>query len=167
MKRTVALCVVLSGVLSAFAQQDDYQQFSMDGWNVYNGTGSSLRIKNDRQGIVVSGTASAVPKGAAGYVLETKTDIRGLAGKTRVKFKVSGIAGNDAFRSRQLFKLEINGKPLVSVSPGMTGTDDERYVIPKNDEFIFDLSNMRSIRKIELVFWNLTVSNVRIEMFVR
>jgi hypothetical protein len=166
MKRIVALCVVLSGVLSAFAQQDNYQQFRMAGWNVYNGTGSSLKIKNDGPGIVVSGTASAVDKGGAGYVLETKTDIRGLAGRTRVKFKVSGITGNDAFRNDQLFKLEINGKPLVSISPGMTGMTDEKYVISENGEFIFDLSNIRSIRKIELVFWNLTVSNVRIEMFV-
>jgi hypothetical protein len=165
MKKVLILYIVLSAALPAFAQQDGYDPFPLLGWTFYKSAGSNLNAQTDGLGIIVSGA------GSGGSVVQVQTGDLGLGGKTRLKVTVSGIVdagGNaDVFNRSRLFKLEINGTPLATVTPGMINLVDRTYVNALNYEFEFDISAIRSIRKMELVFFDMKVSALKIGMSVR
>jgi hypothetical protein len=163
MKRMVLVSIMLAAALSLFGQEGKRTQVDMFGWIPWNGTGSALNIAPAGMGIRISGKASSVAGGGAGYVLESTGDI-GFDGKNKIIIKISGIT-DDRFDSFKLFKLEINGKTLSTTSDGMVNRNDNTFVNARNGECSFTISGQR-IRKIGLIFFNCEVKGINFEMFV-
>ena len=165
MKRIVLVSVLAAAALPLLAQTGgDWQQFDLFGGQVYNKTGSTLNIRPDGAGIKLSGTASGVKGGGGGYVIDITQDLE-FSGRSRLKIKVSGIRDTDKFDMGKLLKLELNNAALGTETAGMKNRNDPTFINARNGEAEYDISRLRNIRKINLVFFNCTVGDVKIEVF--
>jgi hypothetical protein len=161
----VLAIALIAAVLPVFAQTGGgRQQFDLFGGKGYNGSGSTLRFDMDGKALKVSGTASGISNGGGGYVIETRENLE-FSGKQRLIVKVSGITGADRFDTGKLLKLELNNTAQITVTDEMRNRNDQAYINARNGEAVFDISRLRNIRKINLVFWNCTVADVKIEVF--
>ena len=153
MKKVFFTAILLTaGIVTLSAQQVVY---SFIGWTPWG----SLQIRNAGDGIVVSGTTSS----NSGIAIETRNP--GLGGRNRIILEISGITETDDFDVGKLVKLEINNVARSDTGGNMNRNDPE-YLNARNGEYIFDISALRDIRKIELVFHKCTVKSLRIDMFV-
>jgi hypothetical protein len=132
---------------------------------MYKGTSSSLNFTVEDGALVVSGTASGVsPGGGGGYIIESRGNLE-FDGYRKLIVKVSGISAADRFDAQKLLKLELNKRPQQTLTPGMKNRNDPDYINAQNGEAEFNLSGLRNIKSINLVFFNCAVSGVRIEVF--
>jgi hypothetical protein len=161
MKRRILAGLLLAAALPLFAQEGGRQRFDFFGGIVYNKKSPALRIAVDDLGLKVSGTAS---EDAGGYVIEIRENLE-FSGRRRLIVKVSGVTGADKFDAGKLLKLELNNAPQTTVTAGMKNRNDSTYINARNGEAVFDISGLRNIRKINLVFFNCTVADVKIEVF--
>jgi hypothetical protein len=156
---------LLMAAMAVFAQQPGgRERFDLFGGNDYNKASSNLVFGFDDLALKVSGTASGGAGGGAGYVIETREPLEFNKGN-RLIVKVSGIRITDKFDAVKLFRLELNGAAQRTETQTMRNRNDPDYINARNGEAEFNLSNLRNIRKIELVFFNCTVGDVKIEMF--
>jgi hypothetical protein len=161
MKKMILVSAVIAAALPVFAQT----QFDLPGGNSYNGSGSTLKFTMDDMAIRVSGTASGdINGGGGGYVIDAQTYLA-FSGKQRLIIRVSGISGADTFDAFKLLKLELGNKAQTTVTEGMKNRNDPTYINARNGEAVFNISSLRNIRKINLVFFNCTVADVKIEVF--
>jgi hypothetical protein len=162
MKRIVLLCAVLTAALALSAQEGEWQEFDLFGGYSYP-DGSALSFASDGAGLLVTGTASK----AAGYVIEANRQNLVFSGKSRLKIKVSGITGKEKFDAAKLLKLELANEVMNTSTAGMKNLNDPDYINARNGEAEFDISRLRNIRKINLVFYDCTVADVKIEVFYK
>jgi hypothetical protein len=165
MKRAV-LAGMLAAALPLLAQTDGgWRQFDLFGGSAYNGAGSTLNISPTGAGIRVSGTASGIQiGGGGGYVIDIPQNLE-FSGRSRLKIRVSGIRDTDKFDAWKLLKLELNNTARITETTGMRNGNDPLYINARNGEAEYDISLLRNIRKLDLVFFNLTVAEVKIEVF--
>jgi hypothetical protein len=164
MNHCVLTGLLLAAALPLFAQDGGRQQFDLFGGNVYNEKSPALRIINDGPALLVSGTAS---EDGGGYVIESRENLE-FSGKKRLIIKVDGVKTTDKtdkFDASKLLKLELGNKPQTTVTAGMKNRNDPTYINARNGEAVFDISGLRNIRKINLVFFNCTVEGIKIEVF--
>jgi hypothetical protein len=163
MKRTV-LAVFLLAALScaAWAQNGDWQQFDLFGGNGYPENGA-LTFSDDGMALKVSG---AIRGAAGGYVIENRENLP-FSGKTRLKIRVSGVQAADEYDALKLLKLELGNTTLTTATAGMMNRNDSGFINARNGEAEFDISRLRNIRKLNLVFFNCAVTDVKIEVFYR
>jgi hypothetical protein len=164
MKKMILASAIIAAALPVFAQ-DGRQQFDLFGGNSYNSSGSTLKFAIDDMAVRVSGTASGdINGGGGGYVIDAKINLA-FSGSQRLIVRVSGISGADKFDAFKLLKLELDNKAQATVTEGMKNRNDPVYINARNGEAVFDISRLRNIRKINLVFFNCAVSDVKIEVF--
>jgi hypothetical protein len=158
--------VLVTAAWSLVAQEDGRHVFDLYGGVMYRGTGSqTLKITVEGAGLVVSGRASGVtPGGGGGYVIEARENLEFNGYKTLI-IKVSGISDADNFDTSKLLKLELNKRARQTSTTAMRNRNDPDYINARNEEAEFDLSALRNIRSVNLVFFNCEMKNVRIEMF--
>jgi hypothetical protein len=166
MKRLAVLAVLLTAGLWLYAQQGGRQQFDLYGGNGYDGTDSALRFKEDGMALVVSGTASGVvPHGGGGYIIDGKAKLE-FSGKSRLIIRVSGIGEGDRFNGNRMLKLELNRAALQTGTPEMRNRIDPNYINARNGrEAVFDISKMKNITSMNLIFFDCTMADVKIEVF--
>jgi hypothetical protein len=165
MKRLIFAGALFLAAAAVFAQQaGGRQQFDLFGGDGYNGTGSQLVFALDGPALKVSGTASGAANGGGGYVIETKEPLE-FNNKSRLIVKVTGIRGTDTFDAVKLLKLELNDRAQTTVTPGMLNRNDAYYINARDGEAVFNISALRNIRKINLVFFNCTITDMKIEVF--
>jgi hypothetical protein len=156
---------MLTAALWLYAQQGGRQQFDLFGGNGYKGTDSMIKFTNEDMALVVSGRASGVvPRGGGGYIIETRENLE-FSGGTRLIIRVSGLDDRDVFNGRRMYKLELNKRPQQTITAGMKNRVDPDYVNARNGEAVFDLSRLGGIKSINLVFFDCTVANLKIEVF--
>jgi hypothetical protein len=160
MKKRVLAGILLAAALPLFAQ-DGRQQFDLFGGNVYKDKSPALQIVNDGAALVVSGTATG---GGGGYVIETRENLE-FNGRERLIVKVSGVKSTDRYDAQKLLKLELNDRVQTTVTAGMKNRNDPAYINARDGEAVFDISALRNIRKLNLVFFNCAMSGVKIEVF--
>jgi hypothetical protein len=163
---TALVAAVLLLAVPVFAQTSSgRQQFDLFGGIGYNGSGSAIQFDMDGMALKVSGRASGISSGGGGsYVIETRENLE-FSGRQRLIIRVSGITEADQFDTGKLLKLELNNTAQTTVTDGMRNRNDQTYINARNGEAVFDISRLRNIRKINLVFWNCTVADVKIEVF--
>ncbi|MDR0637613.1 MAG: hypothetical protein LBG27_01705 [Spirochaetaceae bacterium] len=169
MKRMVLVTALLAAVLVAalpvFAQTGGGRhQFDLFGGDGYKGSGSTLRFDIDGMALKVSGTASGIPNGGGGYVIDARENLA-FSGNQRLIIRVSGVRGTDTFDAFKLLKLELNNAAQTTITDGMKNRNGPTFINARNGEAVFDISRLRNIRKINLVFFNCTVEAVKIEVF--
>jgi hypothetical protein len=165
MKRTVVTLIMLTAALRLFAQQDGRQQFDLYGGEEYDGTNSSLNFVVEGMTLVVSGTASGVtPGGGGGYIIESRENLE-FNGSSRLIIRVFGIDSADKFNTQRLLKLELNKRPQQTATATMKNRIDPDYINARNGEAVFDISRLRNIKSINLVFFDCAMRDVRIEIF--
>ena len=140
------------------AQQSSREPFDFFGGALWLQEGNLQMWHDDDYALVFSGTAG---RGGAGYVIESRN--LGLERKQRLILVVSGIVTSDRFDLNKLVKLEINGIPIQS--GGNMNRNDPNFLNARNGEYTFDISGIVDIRKINLVFVNCSIGNVKIVMF--
>ena len=161
MKKTLLLVILFMVALgTAAAQQGGREAYDLFGGEAWVKEGD-LNVRHDGLGLVFSGTAG---RGGAGYVVESRN--LGLERKQRFILVVSGITDADKFDFGKLLKLELNGNAAI-VTSGREGMNrnDPNYLNARNVEYVFDISNIRNIRKINLVFYNCSIGSVEIKVF--
>ena len=165
MNRGVLAGLLIMAAGTVFAQTgSSRQQFDLPGGNVYNQVGSALTFENEGMALKVSGTASGVAGGGGGYVIEIEENLE-FSGGRRLIVNVSGIKNTDKFDAFKLLKLELNDKAQTTVTAGMKNRNDPDYINARNGEAVFDISRLRNIHKINLVFFNCAIEDVKIEVF--
>jgi hypothetical protein len=166
MKKLTALIVMLTAGLWVYAQQGGRQQFDLFGGNGYNGTDSTLRFRDEGMALVVSGRASGVtPRGGGGYIIESKENLE-FKDKSRLIVRVTGIGEDDRFEGRRMLKLELDKRPQQTITAEMKNRIDPDFINARNDTVaVFDISRLRNIKSINLVFFDCTVENLKIEVF--
>jgi hypothetical protein len=162
MRKTMAAGMLLAVALPLLAQAGDRQPFDLFGGVTY-GDGS-MRFASEGAALKVSGTAHGSGYSVAGYVISGPEDLP-FSGRNRLIVRVSGIKPTDEFDVMKLLKLELDSKAQSTISPGMKSYNDPHYINARNGEAEFDISRMGNIRKLNLVFYNCTVSDVKIEVF--
>jgi hypothetical protein len=155
--KTMVLAVLLPMAASGVFGQQGKQAFDPFG-GISDGKG--LRFTLDDMALLVSGKAD----GAQGYIIHSTEDLE-FSGKSRLTVKVSGISENDVFDMNKLLKLELADIPQRTITPGMRNRNDPTYINARDGEAVFDISRLQNIRKINLVFFNCTVSDLKIEVF--
>jgi hypothetical protein len=163
MKKTVCAGLLLAMALPLLAQTGG-EQFDLAGGDDYNGPGSTLRFALDDMALRVSGRASDAARGGGGYVIEARQNLE-FSGSRRLTVRVSGIGGADTFDALKLLKLELDNKPQATMTPRMRNRNDPTYINARNGDAVFDISGLRDIRKIDLVFFNCAITNLKIEIF--
>jgi hypothetical protein len=159
--------MMLTAAWCLFAQQPG-EPFDLDGGTVYRGTGSqTLNFTVEGKGLVVSGTASGVTSGGGGgYIITSKGNLEFEGYKTLI-IKVSGISEDDRYSERKLLKLELNKKAQQTITPAMRNRNDPDFINAVEGEAEFDISKVREIESINLVFFDCEMEAVRIEVFYR
>ncbi|MDR0638962.1 MAG: hypothetical protein LBG27_08725 [Spirochaetaceae bacterium] len=168
MKQTAFAVVMLAAAWRLFAQQGGRQQFDLsDGGRLYRGKDTlSLDVTFDGKALVMSGTASGVTRGGGGYIIARFLKKLKFSGSKKLFMRVSGISGeDDRFNMYKLLKLELNGIAQRTVTPAMRNKNDPDYINARNKEAEFDISGMRFIRSINLVFYDCAMKKVKIEVF--
>jgi hypothetical protein len=163
-KREIITGIALAALLlpagsGVFAQQGGLQVFDPFG-GIEDGRG--LRFTLEGAALLVSGKTA--PAGTGGYIIQSAEDLE-FSGKSRLIIKVSGIGESDVFDMSKLLKLELNNIPRRTITPGMRNRNDPDYINARNTDAVFDISALAEIRKINLVFFNCTVADVKIEVF--
>jgi hypothetical protein len=168
MKQTALTMALLMAAWCLSAQEDPGEQFDLYGGTVYRGTGSqTLNIVVEGMGLVVSGKASKVtPGGGGGYIIESRENLD-IDGHKTLIIRVSGINESDEFNLRKLLKLELNKTPQQTATTAMRNRNDPNFINALNGKAVFDISLVRNIRSINLVFFDCTMENVKIEMFYK
>jgi hypothetical protein len=154
----MVLAILLPAALPLFAQSAGGRQV----FDLFGGIsgGGELRCTVDGTALLVSGKTVD----ARGYIIHSAEDLE-FSGKSRLILKVSGIIPDDVFDMGKLLKLDLNDAPQRTITPGMRNRNDPDYINARNGEAVFDISRLRNIRKINLVFFNCTVGDVKIEVF--
>ncbi|MDR0448148.1 MAG: hypothetical protein LBH07_05725, partial [Treponema sp.] len=78
---------------------------------------------------------------------------------------VSGIEDTDKFNSGKLLKLEINDRPISTQNNSHMNWNDSEYLNALNGEYVFDITNLGYIYKMNLVFYDCTVWALSVKMF--
>jgi hypothetical protein len=165
MRRFAVLMVMLTAALLLYAQPGGRQQFDLFGGNGYKGADSTIKFTNEDMALMVSGRASGVvPRDGGGYIIETRDNLE-FSGGTQLIIRVSGLDDRDVFSQRRMYKLELNKKPRQTVTPGMKNRVDPDYVNARNGDAVFDLPRREGFKSINLVFFDCTVANLKIEVF--
>jgi hypothetical protein len=172
MKKTM-ITAMLTGLLVTAALPlcaqvgADRQRFDLLGGKSYDGQGTStMRFVNDGMGLRVSGMASGFPGGGAGFVIDSKIYLDfSVSGASRLIISVSGITETDRFDQQKLLKLELNNVPQRTITEEMRNANDNDYINAQDGEAVFDISRLRNIRKINLVFYNCTIEDLKVEVF--
>jgi hypothetical protein len=76
-------------------------------------------------------------------------------------------AGKDRYDHSKLFKLELGKRSVITGTIPMKNRNDNTYVNARNGECVFSIPAPGKVRKIELVFYNCTLSGLKLEMFVK
>jgi hypothetical protein len=141
----------------------EWERVDMGGWDTYGTmTFAEFDAGEGYVGIRVSGTTS----GGSGYVIEA-ADL-GFEGKKQIMIRISGVeAGKDRYDHSKLFKLELDNRPVVTDTVPMKNRNDNRYMNARNGECVFPIPAPGRVRKIELVFYNCTLSGLKLEMFMK
>jgi len=162
MKKTIFTVVLLmAGLVTAAAQE--WEVYDLFGGEMYGSeTGSTLGVRAVGNGLIFSGSAN---DRGAGYVIESLN--LGLNGKRQIKLVISGIEGTDSFSSGRLLKFEINNRPNITVTSGGINKTDGNFLNARDGDYIFEIGNVSNILKINFVFYNCTVRNLSVTMYVR
>jgi len=170
MKKAILAGVLLAaGLVTAAAQE--WEVYDMFGWSVYGKRDSTMRVRDAGDGgVTFYGMASKEikgEKGGAGYVLEPqdKSTI-GLNGKRQIMLEVSGIRDTDEFEVSKLLKLELNGTPVRTRNNIGMNRYDRDFLNARNGKYIFDIADLGTVIKIEIVFFDCTVGALTLRMFV-
>jgi len=110
----------------------------------------------------ISGTATKI---AANYVIESRRSL-GISG-TQLMLKILGVDETDSFNLRKLLKLELNDRPQRTIGNTGMNHNDPDFLNARDGEYIFDLIRPENIVKINLVFYDCTVKNLSVRMFIR
>jgi hypothetical protein len=146
--------------------QQGRQQFDLYGGVLYRGTDSqTLDGIIETKGLVMVGRASGTtPRGGGGYIIEAREFLE-FNGYNRLFIRVAGITDGDRFNMGKLLKLELNKTPVRTTTTAMRNRNDPDYINAVNGEAEFDLSRVRNIRSINLVFYDCEMNGVRIDVF--
>ena|GEM_PF-2945653 len=154
---------ILIFLIGVFNITDSREPFDLSGgivWPVQGG----LHVQNEGRILVFSGSLDN--RRTAGYVIESSN--LGLDQKQRLILDVSGIIASDRFDLNKLLKLEINDHALTAMGSSKSmNINDPNFLNAQNGRYVFDISNIEYIRKINLVFYNSSIGNVKIAMFIR
>jgi hypothetical protein len=174
-KRIALTMIMLAAAWHLFAQQEKRQQFNLSGGRLYRDDLSTLDFTVEGKALVVSGTASGVPKGGGGYIVPKDGGGYIIAlflkklefsGSKKLIIKACGISERDNFNMYKLLKLELNGKARRTISPKMKNKNDPDYINARNNEEAeFDISGIWRITSINLVFYDCTMNRVKIDVF--
>jgi hypothetical protein len=169
MKRIALTMMMLTAAWRLFAQQPPGEQFNLADGTLYRGTGSSsLNYAVENGALVMFGKASGVtPGGGGGYIITSAKGNLEFSGYKTLIVKVSGISEADRFNMRKLLKLELNGRAQQTVTETMRNRNDPDYINARNVEAKFEISKMRNIKSINLVFFDCEREAVKIEVFYR
>jgi hypothetical protein len=151
----------MAGLVTAAAQE--WEAYDLFGGETYGEkTGSTLKVRSVQEGLVFSGFAN---NRSAGYVIES-TNL-GLNGKKQIKLEITGIEDADKFSSVKLLKLELNNTPVKPQNIRDRNRNDENFLNARDGEYIFDIEQIANILKINFLFFDCTVRNLSVKMFVR
>jgi hypothetical protein len=153
---------MLAAAWRLFAQQDGRQMFDLSGGERYRDDSSTLDFTVEGNALVVSGTASG--KAGGGYIITSSDDMQ-FSGYQKLFIRVSGISEYDRYNGKKLLKLELNGIAQRTVTPAMRNKNDPNYINAQNEEAVFDISKVKNIKSINLVFYDCAMNSVRIEVF--
>ncbi|NET28648.1 hypothetical protein [Okeania sp. SIO1I7] len=120
--------------------------------------GITVNRNTANQEIILNGTFI----GAAGYAIATDPALSSLGGKT-LTFQIDGT-GNSNFDGDQLFKLEVNQSAVQPTDSSRISSSNPNYITVQDGAISFQLPN--NVDKIELVFWNASLNNLRISATV-
>ena len=173
MKKAILAGVLLAaGLVTAAAQQREVFEMGF-GWSLYSKRDSTIQVRDAGDGGVifsgmVSGQGPRGEEGGAGYVIESLEPTGlGLDGNRRIIIEVSGISSNtDRFDMGKLLKLELNNRARRTHNNIGTNLNDRDFINARNGEYVFDIADLGTIRKIEIVFYNCTVGALKLKMFV-
>jgi hypothetical protein len=160
MRKIIMLIVILAAGMSLAAQTPGRAQFDFFGGQSFNGPRAGMTFANKGPALAISGAA----RGVEGYLVSSEDDLE-FSGRQRLIIAVSGITENDAFDMAKLLKLELNGEPQITLTPGMKNRNDRDYINARNGEAVFDLTGLENIRRISLVFFNCAVADLKIAVF--
>jgi hypothetical protein len=174
MKKAILAGVLLAaGLVTAAAQQQREVFEGTFGWTLYSKRDSTIQVRDAGDGgAIFSGMVSREgprgEEGGAGYVIESSEPTGlGLDGMRRIIIEVSGISSDtDRFDMGKLLKLELNNRPRRTHNNIGTNLNDRDFINARNGEYIFDIADLGTIRKINIVFYNCTVGALKLKMFV-
>jgi len=160
MKKTFLLVILLAvGFAAVSAQQ--WEEFDLFGGEMYGEkTGSTLNVQYDGTALVFSGTTNE--KGA-GYVIESLN--LGIDVNKRIMLEISGIRNTDNFDHGKLFKFVLNNNYVSTQNSRDMNRNDPQFLNARDGIYIFEISNMRGILKINIVFYNSTIQNLKVKMY--
>jgi hypothetical protein len=138
----------------------DSRQYDLSGGIPYS-TGSTLEVRGDKKALVVSGAAG---REGAGYFIQPPDTA--LAGKKKITVKIAGVSKTDRFDKEKLFKLEINDKTVPTETEGMANKSDATFVNAANGECVFYINSFDEIYKLDFVFINCDVKQIKLSLFV-
>lgn len=160
MKRTVLMGILLVAGLAAVSAQQ-WEEYDPFGGEMYGKkTGSTLDVQLEGNALVFTGSTN---EKSAGYVLESQ-NLR-LRGKRRIMLRISGIVTADEFSTGKLLKLELNGRPVRTQDSRGMNINDMDFINARNGDYIFDITHIENILKINLVFYNSTVHKLSVIIF--
>jgi hypothetical protein len=128
------------------------------GWSSYKG----LQVNNDEQnqGVIFNGEVTTE---GAGYSKESSVEFKNYGGKI-LSLKIQN-SRESKFDGQKMFKLEVNGKPLTPQEKSRVNVGDGTYINSGDGEVNFQLP--RNVNKIEFVFYNANVKNLKVSDLIR
>ena len=160
MKKTLIISILFI-TLTIFSQENDHgDKFDLFGGIIYPDNSLNISFEDDG-GIIVSGEAG----NGAGYVIES--DDLGLTGRNILTMKITDLTNESHFDSFKLLKLEINNNPIITDTMRMKNRNDSTFINARNGIAKFNIGSLGIIQKINLVFYQCTLQNVKVEFFIR
>jgi hypothetical protein len=162
--RTAIPALLLLAALSVFAQTEGRRRLDLFGGITDPEGTMRFSLEGGGTALRVSGATGGYFGGTAGYILVSPENLP-LSGAKRLILVISGIKDTDRYDMQKLLKLELNDQPQPAISPGMKNYNDPAYINARDGEAVFDISALTDIRKLNLVFFNCAITDVKIEVF--
>lgn len=128
------------------------------GWSPYNG----LKVTNDEenQGVIFNGEVTTE---GAGYSKESSVEFKNYGGKI-LSLKVQN-SDESTFDGQKMFKLAVNNQPLTPQEKSRINVGDGNYINSGDGTVNFQLPS--NVNKVEFVFYNADVKNLKISATIR
>jgi len=123
--------------------------FPIRGWSSWGGVSVSEDVIN--QGVTLSGNFTST----AGWVTEGDFSFSGKV----LKLNISN-SQNCELDHQKLFKFEVNDKPLTPIEKERINQNDREYINTDDGTVSFSLPS--PVKKMQFVFWNATLKDLKI-----
>jgi hypothetical protein len=128
------------------------------GWSSYQG----LKVTNDdkNQGVIFNGEVTTE---GAGYSKESSVEFKTF-GEKILSLNIEN-SSQSTFDGQKMLKLEVNGKPLIPQENSRVNVEDGTYINSGDGTVNFQLP--LEVQKIEFVFYNADVKNLKVSAKIR